>query len=457
MLNEKPTQNDNVTGSTYRFWHPMAHPNDWSGRDPLRIVKGDGLYVWDDKGRKMLDGFAGLWCVNIGHNRPEVKAAIGKQMDELAYYQLFDGVSHPGAEKLSNKLIQLTAQEGMSRVLYGMGGSDGVETALKVARQYWILKDEPKRTRFISLKNAYHGVHIGGTSVSGLPIYRLSYGPMLEGCSQIESPWLYRNPWNCDDPTTLGKLVAEQLERDIVYYGADTIAAFIAEPVQGAGGVIVPPANFWPLVREVCDRYGVLLIADEVVTGFGRSGAMFGSRGWGVKPDIMVFAKALTAGYVPLSATVFNHRIEEAYSSNQDARGLLMTGYTYGGHPLGCAAALAVLDIVENENLPANAAHMGEYLLGQLQSFEQRFRSVGNVRGKGLMIAIDLVENKLTKTPLAPNNNLAFRIAEATRNAGAVVRPVGPKLVLAPPLIIDKAGCDLLVSALNTAFEKEDQ
>ncbi|PWC22587.1 aminotransferase class III-fold pyridoxal phosphate-dependent enzyme [Brenneria nigrifluens DSM 30175 = ATCC 13028] len=450
-------QNNAAGPNAYRFWHPMAHPNDWVNREPLRIVKSDGLYVWDDKGRKMLDGFAGLWCVNVGHNRPEVKAAIGRQMDELSYYQLFDGVSHPAAEKLSSKLIEMTQPEGMSRVLYGLGGSDGVETALKVARQYWILQGEPRRTRFISLKNAYHGVHIGGTSVSGLPVYRLGYGPLLEGCSQIESPCLYRNPWNCDDPAELGKLVAEQLEREILYHGADTIAAFIAEPVQGAGGVIVPPANFWPLVREVCDRHGVLLIADEVVTGFGRSGALFGSRGWGVKPDIMVFAKALTAGYVPLSATVFNQRIEEAYLQNRDARGLLMTGYTYGGHPLACAAGLAVLDIVEKENLPVNAAHMGEYLLGRLQSFEQRFPSVGDVRGKGLMIVLDLVEDKTTKASLAPDNNLAFRIAQATREAGAVVRPVGPKLVLAPPLVIDKAGCDQLVNALQTAFEQQDK
>lgn len=172
----------------YRFWHPMAHPNDWAERELLRIVKGDGLYIWDDKGRKMLDGFAGLWCVNVGHNRPEVKAAIAKQMDELAYYQLFNGVSHPMAEALFTRLIQMTQQEDMRRVLYGMGGSDGVETALKVAHQYWILQGKPQRTRFISLKNAYHGVHMGGTSVSGLPIYRLNYGPMLEGCTQIESP-----------------------------------------------------------------------------------------------------------------------------------------------------------------------------------------------------------------------------------------------------------------------------
>lgn len=445
-----------VQTKDYQFWHPMTHPNNWENKVPLRIVKGDGLFIWDDQGRKMLDGFAGLWCVNVGHNRTEVKQAITQQMDELAYYQLFDGVSHPKAEALSNKLIEMTAQEDMARVLYGTGGSDGIETALKIVRQYWILQGQPQRTRFISLKNAYHGVHFGGTSVGGLSIYRMNYGPVLDGCSQIESPWLYRNPWNCDDPEQLGQLVAEQLERDILYYGPDSVAAFIAEPVQGAGGVIVPPANFWPLVRQICDKYGILLIADEVVTGFGRSGNMFGSRGWGVKPDIMVFAKALTAGYVPLSATLINHRIEQAFLHNKDHRGILMQGYTYGGHPLGCAAALAVLDIVEKEDLPANAAKMGDVLLNQLKSFEDKFPSVGNVRGKGLMLAIDLVSDKNTRESIAPDNNLAWRITEACRNAGAVVRPVGPKIVLAPPLVIDQAGCDLLFNALQNAFEQVD-
>lgn len=440
----------------YKFWHPMAHPNNWENKEPLRITRGDGLYVWDDKGRKMLDGSAGLWCVNVGHNRQEVKDAIFKQMEKISYYQLFDGVSHPRAEELSRKLIQMTQQEGMSRVLYGTGGSDGIETALKLARQYWILQGKHQRTRFISLKNAYHGVHCGGTSVSGLPIYRLNYGPLLSGCTQIESPWLYRNPWNCEDPQELGKLVAAQLEREIQYYGPETVAAFIAEPVQGAGGVIVPPENFWPLVRQICDKYGVLLIADEVVTGFGRSGCMFGSRGWGVKPDIMVFAKGLTAGYVPLSAVLCNERIEQAFLENNDHNGILMQGYTYGGHPLGCAAALSVLDIVEQENLPENAKQMGAYLLQELKRFEQKYPSVGEIRGKGLMLAIDFVSDKQTRESIAPNNSIAMRIAEAARDAGAVVRPAGPKIILAPPLIIDKSACDLLIQALETAFDQID-
>lgn len=440
----------------YKFWHPMCHPGEWKQRERLNIVKSDGLYVWDDKGNKMVDGFAGLWCVNVGHGRPEVKEAIVKQMNEQIYGQLFEGVMHPRAADLAEKLVQMTAQEGMARVLYGTGGSDGVETALKIARQYWRVQGMAGRTKFISLKNAYHGVHFGGTSVTGINAFRLNYEPVLAGCYQVDTPWLYRNPWT-ENPEELGRICADMLEREIIQQGPETVAAFIAEPVQGAGGVIVPPANYWPLVRAVCDKYGILLIADEVVTGFGRSGCLFGSRGWGVKPDIMVFAKALTAGYIPLSATMLNQRIADAFENNADFRGVMLTGYTYGGHPLGCAAALAVLDIVEKEDLPGNAARIGDYMMQRLKPFEARFRSVGNVRGKGLMFAIDLVQDKKTREMLAPTDDLSWRLAAATREAGAVIRPVGSKLVIAPPLVLDQARADVIVDALESAFVAIDR
>lgn len=445
---------ENKTQSTYQFWHALSHPNEWRTQQPLRIVKGDGLYVWDDKGHKMLDGFAGLWCVNVGHNRTEVKDAIKKQMDEISYYQLFAGVSHPLAEQLSNKLIAMTAQEDMANVVYGSGGSDAVETAIKIARQYWVLQGQPQRTRIISLKNAYHGVNIGGTSLNGMPVFKMNYGPLLEQCIQIESPWLYRNPWNCEDPDQLAQLVIDELERTIQYHGVDSIAAFIAEPIQGAGGIIVPPDAFWPSLRKLCDKYDILLIADEVITGFGRSGSMFGSRGWGVKPDMMTLAKGLSSGYVPLSATIFNHRIAKAFYDNNDHKGLFMHGYTYGGHPLGCAAALAVLDIVEKENLPENAAQMGRYLLTELQKIKEQYALIGEVRGKGLMLALDLVKDQKTREPIDADSDIASRLTEACRDAGAVIRPIGTKLCLAPPLTIDQAGCDVLINALKSAFKQ---
>jgi putrescine---pyruvate transaminase len=434
-----------------RFWHPMQHPNDTARREPIRIVRGDGCFVYDDVGAKLIDGVAGLWNVNVGHNRPEVKKAITDQLDELEYFQLFDGISHPRAEELAARVMELTAPEGMRRIMFSSGGSDAVETALKIARQYWKLEGQADRTKFIALKQGYHGTHFGGASVNGNTAFRRNYEPLLPGCFHVETPWLYRNPFT-QDPEELASICAELLDREITFQSPDTVAAFIAEPIQGAGGVIVPPASYWPLVRKVCDKHGVLLIADEVVTGFGRSGSMFGSRGWGVKPDILCLAKGISSGYVPLGATVVNERIEGAFAANQNFTGAIMHGYTYAGHPVACAAALASLKIVSDENLPANAAKQGAYLLEQLKPFERRFKSVGEVRGKGLMVALDLVKDQKTREPIDSTDGYANAIAAATRSAGALVRPVGTKIILSPPLVYTRDHVDTLVAALDAGF-----
>lgn len=435
-----------------RFWHPMLHPNEMKQREPIRIVRGDGCHVFDDQGRKLVDGVAGLWNVNVGHNRPEIKQAIVSQLDELEYFQLFDGISHPRAEELSATLIDMLKQEDMARVSFSSGGSDAVETALKLARQYWRVCGQPDRTKFISLKQGYHGVHFGGASVNGNTVFRRNYEPLLPGCFHVETPWLYRNPFT-DDPEELAQMCAQMLEREIQFQSPDTVAAFIAEPIQGAGGVIVPPASYWPLVRAVCDKYGVLLIADEIVTGFGRSGSMFGSRLWGVKPDIMCLAKGISSGYVPLGATVVNQRIADAFAKNQDFGGVVMHGYTYAGHPVACAAAIANLKIVREENLPAQAAAQGEYLLNKLKPFADQYAAVGEVRGKGLMIALDLVQDKHSREPIDPMSGYANKVAEIARENGVLVRPVGTKIILSPPLVIGQAECDAIVTALAAGFE----
>lgn len=435
-----------------RFWHPMLHPNDMKQRQPIRVVRGDGCYVFDDQGHKLVDGVAGLWNVNVGHNRPEVKQAIVEQLDELEYFQLFDGISHPRAEELSATLIDMLKQEDMARVSFSSGGSDAVETALKLARQYWRVSGQPDRTKFISLKQGYHGVHFGGASVNGNTVFRRSYEPLLPGCFHVETPWLYRNPFT-EDPEELAQICAQMLEREILFQSPDTVAAFIAEPIQGAGGVIVPPASYWPLIRAVCDKYGVLLIADEIVTGFGRSGSMFGSRLWGVKPDIMCLAKGISSGYVPLGATVVNQRVADAFAKNQDFGGVIMHGYTYAGHPVACAAAIANLKIVREENLPAQAAAQGEYLLARLKPFADKYAAVGEVRGKGLMIALDLVQDKHSREPIDPMGGYANKVAEIARENGVLVRPVGTKIILSPPLVIGQAECDAIVSALAAGFE----
>ena len=435
-----------------RFWHPMAHPGEMAGREAIRIVRGEGCFIYDDHGNRLVDGVAGLWNVNVGHNRAEVKAAIVRQLDELEYFQLFDGASHPRAEELSRKIIDLLGPEGMTRVIYSSGGSDAVETALKIARQYWRLAGQPERIKFIALKQGYHGTHFGGASVNGNTAFRRNYEPLLPGCFHIETPWTYRNPFT-EDPDELARICADLLEREIVFQAPDTVAAFIAEPIQGAGGVIVPPASYWPRVRKVCDKYGVLLIADEVVTGFGRSGSLFGSRLWGVKPDIMAFAKGISSGYIPLGATALNARIESAFMKDQSFSGAIMHGYTYSGHPVACAAGIAALDIVVKEKLPENAAKQGAYLLEQLKPFEKKYATVGEVRGKGLMLALDLVVDKKTREPIDPAQGYANRVAAAARAAGAMVRPVGTKIILSPPLVFERQHVDLLVSALDQAFK----
>lgn len=435
--------------------HPMTAPALSAQNSPMVISRGEGVYVYDDSGRRYLDSQAGLWCVNVGHNRQEVNEAIKAQLEKIAYYTSFVDFTNEPAMALSEKLMAMLIPERMSKVMFSSGGSDANETALKLARQYWKLQGQPERSKFFSLKNSYHGVHIGTSSITGTEVHQYPYEPLLPGCYRIDSPWLYRNPWT-SDPEELGTIVANMLDREIRHQGPHTVAAFIAEPVQGAGGVIVPPDNFWPLVREVCDRYDILLIADEVVTGFGRTGCLFGSRGWGVAPDIMTFAKGITSGYVPLGATVLNERVAAAWNELSPGS-FIMHGYTYTGHPLACAAAIAALDIVERDNLTENAARVGDYCLEKLQVFAQQYPSVGEVRGKGLMFAIDLVSDKRTRASVDPMSPLPKQLAMATQSAGVIVRNVGPKIIISPPLIFQPSHVDELIGALHQAFDEVDR
>jgi putrescine---pyruvate transaminase len=435
-------------------WHPMSSPMLNRKLEELVIERGEGVYVWDINGTRYFDAMSGLWCVNVGHGRSEVKAAIVAQLDKLEFHNTFGTMNHPGAIRLAERITQLLSTEEMKRVFFSSGGSDAVETAIKLARQYWRVQGRAERVKFISLRTGYHGMHIGGTSLSGSPLSRAAFGPGLADCYQVETPHLYRNPWT-RDAEELGEICAALLEREIQHQKPDTVAAFIAEPVIGIGGVIVPPRNYWPRVREICDKYGVLLIADEVVSGFGRTGAVTGSRGWGVKPDIMCLAKGLTSGYIPMGATTVNAKVADAIEAAPPPAGMLMHGYTYSGHPVAAAAALACLDIVEKENLPENAATVGQYLLEGLQTLH-RFAHVGDIRGKGLMVAIELVENKKTHVPLSPTSPFGQQIGRAAGQHGALVRSVGNLIILSPPLISTRNHIGELLKALEAAFTAVD-
>ena len=433
-----------------RLLHPMAHPGTVRDALPDIIARGEGSWIWDIDGHRLVDGVGGLWCTNLGFGRREIRDAIVAQLDELPFYNTFRGATHPRAIELSQRLVKLMAPDGIAAVHFSNGGSDAVEGALKLARQYWKVQGQRDRTKFISLRKGYHGTHFGGASVNGNTPFRRAYEPLLPGCFHVDTPWLYRNPYT-QDPAELGRICAELLEREIVFQGPDTVAAFIAEPVQGAGGVIVPPPNYWPLVRQVCDRHGVLLIADEVVTGFGRIGDMFGTRLWGVKADLWCLAKGISSGYIPLGATAVSTRVLKGFNGADPALGTINHGYTYGAHPVAAAASLATLDIVEGENIPARAAREGKYFLDRLHAMK-RFRIVGDVRGVGMMAGIELVAEKATKTSFPVGAPELSRVHREVYQRGAMVRLSGPNIILSPALTIERPQLDLLCDALEGAF-----
>jgi putrescine aminotransferase len=434
------------------LWHPMAHPAAMKKTRPDIVARGDGVWIWDVDGHAMIDAVGGLWSNNLGHSCKPVRDAIVAQLDELAFYNVFRGTSHPRAIELSRRLVELMAPENIRAVTFTSGGSDSVETALKMARQYHKLRGQADRYKFISLRQGYHGVHFGGASVNGNINFRRQFEPLLPGCFHIDTPWLYHNPYT-QDPEELGRLCAQLLERELQFQGPDTVAAFIAEPVQGAGGVIVPPPNYWPLVREICDRYGVLLIADEVVTGFGRTGEMFGTRLWGVNADLYCLAKGITTGYIPMGAVAIGEKLAQAYESDTSGNASLGHGYTYSGHPVAAAAALATLDEIERLDTPAQAARMGAIMGQRLAGLLQRCSFVGDVRGVGLMWAIEMVTDKANRTPVPKSSDIPQRVYHAAYKRGLMVRISGPNLIMSPPLIISEADMHSLCDRLEGAFD----
>jgi putrescine aminotransferase len=446
------TQRNNRLANSILY--PFANISHLAENPPVAIEGGEGVYIVDSTGKRYIDGQAGLWNVNVGHGRREIKDAIKAQLDRISYYTIFGGTTNMPSVELAELLCRLTEPEGMVRAFFSSGGSEAVESSFKLVRQYWRQVGEPTKMKIISLKRGYHGVTLGALSANGIPSLRGYYEPLLPGFVQVETPHLYRNPFT-DDHEMLGKLCAEMLEREIQYQGPDTVAAFIAEPVQGAGGVIVPPANYWPLVREICDKYDILLIADEVVTGFGRLGSMMGSRHWGVKPDIMNFAKGINSGYVPLGATMMNAKVADAFITNDKAQfspNAFYHGNTYSGHPLACAAAIANLKIIEDENLADNAGRVGAYFLKRLKDVQSRHDIIGDVRGLGLMIGVELSDPETGK-PFDLSLDVGSRIYDHCRERGVIIRNLADTFIISPPFVLETAHVDEMVDTFEEAVK----
>lgn len=433
------------------LWHPMGHPGDLQENAPTIITKAEGVYIHDIDGHRAVDAVGGLWCVNLGYSNDVIKDAVAKQLYDLPYYSAFGGTTNPMAIEASYAVREFFAEDGMSRVFFTSGGSDSVESCLRLSRQYHRLRGEPARTKFLSLKKGYHGTHFGGASVNGNIRFRTAYEPLLPGCFHLPSPYLYRNPFDETDPARLAQMIANALEDEIAFQGAGTIAAFIMEPIQGAGGVIVPHETLMPMVSEICERHGILMISDEVITGFGRTGDWTGARHWGVKPDMMSCAKGITSGYFPVGAALLNDKVAEVFESSDPAEGGIFHGYTYSAHPVGAAAVTACLSETLRLDLRENARARGRQLYEGVRALAEKHDIIGDVRGgHGLMTGIEIVSDRAAKTPM--DGTTMKRIHLTAYEAGTMVRLGMHNILMSPPLTISEAEVDSILSALDAGF-----
>lgn len=431
------------------FWHPMTSPVDSVEHPPKIITEAEGVRLRDIDGHDVIDAVGGLWNVNLGYSCQPVKDAIAAQLTRMPYYSTFRGSSNDVAIELAHELNAFFEPDGMTRCFFTSGGSDSVETALRLARQYHKLRGDPGRTKFLSLKKGYHGTHFGAASVNGNANFRTVYEPLMPGCFHIPAPYPYRNPFNETDPARLAQLCAAALEDEIAFQGANTIAAMIMEPILGAGGVIPPHESFAPMVREICTRHGILLITDEVITAYGRTGAWSGARLWGIQPDMMATAKAVTNGYFPFGAVMIGEQVRAVFEDTPSAK--IAHGYTYSGHPVGAAAALACLAETVRLNVTENAAARGTQLYEGCLALKDKYEIIGDVRGgHGMMTAIEMVSDRKTKAPAG--GDVGQKVQDVAYENGTMIRVSGPNIILSPPLILSEEDASSILAALDAGF-----
>jgi adenosylmethionine-8-amino-7-oxononanoate aminotransferase len=390
---------------------------------------------------------AGLWNVNVGYGREELAKAAYDQMKALAFTSNFSGMTNLPSIQLAEKLAGF-AYEGLNTTLFTSGGSESNDSAFKTARYYWKRKGKPTKYKVIARKGSYHGVTLAATFATGLEKYQTMFGPAMDGFLHIPAPNPYRFEGDIQPGESIGQAAARALEEAILREGPDTVAAFIAEPVMGVGGVIVPPGDYFPLVRTICDEHNVLFIADEVITGFGRTGEWFALKHWGVRPDILSFAKAITSGYAPLGGIQISDEIRETMETAAESEAY-MHGYTYSGHAMACAVGLRNLELMEQDSYPARAKELGKRLLDGLKTLTE-FPFVGDVRGLGLLCGVEIVSNKETQ---AADPAMAMKIFKAAQARGLRSRPLGNTLAFSPPLAIHEEEVDEIVKRLGAAMD----
>jgi adenosylmethionine-8-amino-7-oxononanoate aminotransferase len=406
-------------------------------------IRGKGVLLVDADGAEYIDGLAGLWNVTAGHGRTELADAAREQMATLGFSSGYSGSTNPPAIELAERLAHI-CYPSINRFFFTSGGAEANETAIKIARSFWKLRGKPAKTKVISRALGYHGVTLATMSATGIGAYWPRFEPRVPGFVHIPSPYPYR--YQAPPGMSQGVAAANELEQALLREGPETVAMFLAEPIQGVGGVIVPQDDYFLRIREICDQYEVLFAADEVITGFGRTGRMFALDHWHVEPDLVQFAKAITSGYFPFGGVGMNDEIAAALDSDTTP---WMHAFTYSAHPVGCAVALRMLDILEHEDFPAQAAAKGDYLLDRLRNTLGSHPHVGEIRGKGLMCAVEFVRDRSTKAEFAPEERIGARINGETHSRGLFSRVRGDIFLLAPPIVITREEIDRIVDILG--------
>ena len=412
------------------------------------ITRADGVYLWDSEGQRLLDGMAGLWCVNVGYGRKELADAAHAQMLQLPYYNTFFQTTHPPVVELSALLAEIAPPQ-MNRVFYCNSGSEANDTVLRMVRHYWAAAGEPERQVVISRVNAYHGSTMAGASLGGMKPMHKQGGMPIPGIEHIEQPYWYKNGRHTS-PDRFGLEAASWLEQKIEETGPERVAAFIGEPIQGAGGVIVPPDTYWPAIERICRKYGILLVADEVICGFGRTGRWFGSQTFGVEPDLMPIAKGMSSGYLPIGGVLVSDRVADVLI---EKGGEFFHGYTYSGHPTACAVAATNIRLIRDEKLVERVHDdIGPYFQGRLRELADH-PIVGEVRGVGLIGAIELVKDKADRELWDEEGKTGLRCRNHSLAIGLVMRATNDSMVLSPPLIISREQVDELVDKARSAID----
>jgi len=451
-----PVEDDPMTDNLARwqqddrqhFLHPFTDHRELGERGTRVITRADGVYIWEASGHRILDGMSGLWCVNLGYGREELIEAGARQLRELPYYNSFFQCTHPPAIELARELCDL-APPGFNKVFFTNSGSEANDTIIRLVRYYWSLNGKPDKQIIIARRNGYHGSTVGAASLSGMPWMHAQAGLPIPNILHIEQPYWFGLGGELD-PAEFGLKIARQLATTIEEVGVDKVAAFIAEPVQGAGGAVIPPASYWPEIQKICDEYGILLIADEVITGIGRLGQWFGSQHYGIRPDLMPFAKGVTSGYQPLGGVMVSDKIADVLV---EKGGEFYHGFTYSGHPVACAVASATLQVLRKEKL---VEHVRDKVAPAFSSRLQKLADhplVGEVRSVGLIGGIELVSQKDSRKRFVKERKAGERCRDFCIEEGLVMRAVGDTMIIAPPFVTTEAQLDELVDKAWKALD----